>query len=133
MRAAPCSSREEGACISEQRFLFAQRFHSHQVGGVTSVAKTKASSSKRTKPEPKTAQEEETDYSKAKRALATTEPAKKKKKKRQAKVDSHITTASMYEVEGDWDCMLNQTNIGQNNNKYYVIQLLRRQGSHPPM
>lgn len=28
-------------------------------------------------------------------------------------------------VHGEWDCMLNQTNIGQNNNKYYVIQLLK--------
>ena len=26
----------------------------------------------------------------------------------------------------DYDCMLNQTNIGQNNNKYYVIQLIQR-------
>ena len=25
----------------------------------------------------------------------------------------------------DWDCMLNQTNIGHNNNKFYVIQVLR--------
>ncbi|KAI0985382.1 hypothetical protein GJ496_004262 [Pomphorhynchus laevis] len=24
----------------------------------------------------------------------------------------------------DWDCMLNQTNVGKNNNKFYVIQLL---------
>ena len=70
---------------------------------------------------------EETDYSKAKRALATTEPAAKKKKKRQGKVDSHVPLASSYAVEGDWDCMLNQTNIGQNNNKFYVIQILKRQ------
>eukprot|EP00731_Ephydatia_muelleri_P003429 Em0001g3429a len=31
----------------------------------------------------------------------------------------------MYTVVDDWDCMLNQTNIGQNNNKFYVIQLLK--------
>ena len=70
---------------------------------------------------------EETDYSKAKRALATAEPAAKEKKKRTAKVDSHVPLASSYQVEGDWDCMLNQTNIGHNNNKYYVIQMLKRQ------
>ena len=37
--------------------------------------------------------------------------------------DCHVT-----QVVGDWDCMLNQTNIGQNNNKFYVIQLLQRGG-----
>lgn len=25
----------------------------------------------------------------------------------------------------DYDCMLNQTNIGQNNNKFYVIQVIK--------
>jgi len=32
--------------------------------------------------------------------------------------------------EGDdiWDCMLNQTNIANNNNKFYVIQLLEQDG-----
>lgn len=68
---------------------------------------------------------EETDYSKAKRALVTSEPAMKKKK-RQPKVDSHVPSSSSYSVVGDWDCMLNQTNIGHNNNKYYVIQMLQR-------
>ncbi len=29
-------------------------------------------------------------------------------------------------VHGDYDCMLNQTNIGENNNKFYVIQVLSR-------
>ena len=72
---------------------------------------------------------EETDYSKAKKALATAQPAAAKKttKKRQPKVDSHVPFASSYQVEGDWDCMLNQTNIGHNNNKYYIIQMLKRQ------
>ncbi|PVD21135.1 hypothetical protein C0Q70_19301 [Pomacea canaliculata] len=27
-----------------------------------------------------------------------------------------------------WDCMLNQTNVGNNNNKYYIIQLLEENG-----
>ena len=31
---------------------------------------------------------------------------------------------------GDFDCMLNQTNIGQNNNKFYVIQLLESRGQY---
>ena len=30
----------------------------------------------------------------------------------------------------DYDCMLNQTNIGNNNNKYYVIQLIEKNGSY---
>lgn len=34
------------------------------------------------------------------------------------------------QVVGDFDCMLNQTNIGQNNNKFYVIQLLQSRGQH---
>lgn len=28
------------------------------------------------------------------------------------------------QVHGDYDCTLNQTNIGNNNNKFYLIQLL---------
>ncbi|XP_071499101.1 protein mono-ADP-ribosyltransferase PARP3-like [Diadema antillarum] len=38
-------------------------------------------------------------------------------------VDSHCHMSGA-EVYQDYDCMLNQTNIGQNNNKYYIIQLL---------
>ena len=68
---------------------------------------------------------EETDFSKAMRALKS---APAKKKQRQAKVDSLVPMAGTYKVLDDWDCMLNQTNIGQNNNKYYVIQLLTRVG-----
>lgn len=71
--------------------------------------------------------EEETDYSKAKRALTTVEPVKAKKI-RKPKVDTHVPGYSTFSVVDDWDCMLNQTNIGQNNNKYYVIQLLQRFG-----
>lgn len=29
------------------------------------------------------------------------------------------------EVYEDWGVMLNQTNVGNNNNKYYVIQLIK--------
>ena len=66
---------------------------------------------------------DESDFSKAVRALKAEGG---KKKKRQATVDSHITSSQLYTVVDDWDCMLNQTNIGQNNNKYYVIQMLQR-------
>jgi len=42
-----------------------------------------------------------------------------------------VSAAHFYEVVDDWDCMLNQTNIGQNNNKYYVIQMLKsRNGTY---
>lgn len=30
-----------------------------------------------------------------------------------------------HQVHKDYDCMLNQTNIGHNNNKFYVIQVIR--------
>src|SRR5688500_6485954 len=33
-------------------------------------------------------------------------------------------------VHEDYDCMLNQTNIGANNNKFYVIQLLEKGGKY---
>uniref|UniRef100_A0A8C6U288 Poly [ADP-ribose] polymerase n=1 Tax=Neogobius melanostomus TaxID=47308 RepID=A0A8C6U288_9GOBI len=33
-------------------------------------------------------------------------------------------------VYEDYDCMLNQTNIGHNNNKYYVIQIIREGKSY---
>ena len=39
-------------------------------------------------------------------------------------VDQMIPNSQYDTVIDDWDCMLNQTNIGQNNNKYYIIQML---------
>ena len=36
---------------------------------------------------------------------------------------------AIFKVFEDYDCMLNQTNIGHNNNKYYVIQVLKRVGA----
>ena len=33
------------------------------------------------------------------------------------------------EIYGDYDCMLNRTNIGNNNSKYYVIRLIEKNGS----
>ena len=43
-----------------------------------------------------------------------------------AKVDSHCPIAKQAKIVGEWDCMLNQTNIGHNNNKYYVIQVVQQ-------
>ncbi len=58
-------------------------------------------------------------------------PEKKLKsvvKKGKAPVDSLCPIAGSHHVffddDGIWDCMLNQTNIQNNNNKYYLIQLL---------
>ena len=57
---------------------------------------------------------------------------KETKKKRTAKIDQHCYLASRAQaaVVDDYDCMLNQTNIGHNNNKYYVIQLINCLGSY---
>ncbi|CAF3811477.1 unnamed protein product [Rotaria socialis] len=38
--------------------------------------------------------------------------------------DKNIPNADSYQVLDDYDAMLNQTNIGANNNKFYVIQAL---------
>uniref|UniRef100_A0A8C4WXG7 Poly [ADP-ribose] polymerase n=1 Tax=Eptatretus burgeri TaxID=7764 RepID=A0A8C4WXG7_EPTBU len=45
--------------------------------------------------------------------------------KSKAKIDSCCTLDDCNsEVVDDFDCMLNQTNINQNNNKFYIIQLI---------
>jgi poly [ADP-ribose] polymerase len=51
-------------------------------------------------------------------------PDAKKKKAAAIKVDEtcSLNGATVY---GDWGAMLNQTNIGNNNNKFYVIQVLQ--------
>lgn len=47
----------------------------------------------------------------------------------------HLTPASLpptsplAQVHEDYDCTLNQTNIGNNNNKFYIMQLLQ-DGQH---
>jgi hypothetical protein len=68
--------------------------------------------------------EDETDFSKARRALVSAETSKKAKGPRHHKVDPHCSMFGAVVVD-DWDCMLNQTNIGHNNNKFYVIQMLK--------
>lgn len=45
-------------------------------------------------------------------------------------VDEHCPLNGKAEVVGDWDAMLNQTNIGHNNNKFYIIQLLKNGGKY---
>ena len=50
---------------------------------------------------------------------------KKKQERKKRAVDKHVICSYNLEVHEDYDCMLNQTNIGHNNNKYYVIQLLK--------
>ncbi|KAM4650918.1 protein mono-ADP-ribosyltransferase PARP3 isoform 1-T3 [Discoglossus pictus] len=53
-------------------------------------------------------------------------------KKRKAKVDSqcHLSQMDGSEVFEDYDCMLNQTNIGSNNNKFYIIQVITHGGAY---
>ncbi|KAM8930240.1 protein mono-ADP-ribosyltransferase PARP3 [Pelodytes ibericus] len=53
-------------------------------------------------------------------------------KKGKAKVDTNCPLSSQRdcEVYEDYDCMLNQTNIGHNNNKFYVIQLVTVNGNY---
>jgi len=51
------------------------------------------------------------------------EEGNKKKAKLTHKKDSYCNIPG--EVFEDYDCMLNQTNIGQNNNKFYVIQIIK--------
>ena len=43
-------------------------------------------------------------------------------------VDDNCPLKSTAKVHEDYDCMLNQTNIGANNNKFYVIQVLESGG-----
>jgi poly [ADP-ribose] polymerase len=51
-------------------------------------------------------------------------PETKKKKGAAIKVDETCSLKGAT-VVGDWGAMLNQTNIGNNNNKFYVIQVLQ--------
>ncbi|MGB1277333.1 MAG: WGR domain-containing protein, partial [Nannocystaceae bacterium] len=45
-------------------------------------------------------------------------------------VDASCPLAKTASVHLDWDAMLNQTNIGANNNKFYVIQVLIKGGKY---
>ena len=105
-------------------------------GAASSAAATDTSAppAKKAKKEPKKkavkAEPEAKPESAASKAVASlksvTDGAAKKKKKRSPKVDPQVFGS--WEVVDDFACMLNQTNIGHNNNKYYVIQLLKSTG-----
>ncbi|CAL1529107.1 unnamed protein product [Lymnaea stagnalis] len=47
---------------------------------------------------------------------------------RKHKPDSFFPGSQIAQVHEDYDAMLNQTNIGQNNNKFYIIQVLNLNG-----
>ncbi|KAF9183355.1 Poly [ADP-ribose] polymerase 2 [Haplosporangium sp. Z 767] len=53
---------------------------------------------------------------------------------KQPSVDIYCSLPSIYSVYVDdtvaWDARLNQTNIGQNNNKFYLVQLLQSTTTH---
>jgi len=70
------------------------------------------------------AEVEESDFSKGVCTLTTTKKKRVVSRQRQMDCHYHLNIGGV-EVVDDWDCLLNQTNIGQNNNKFYVIQLLR--------
>lgn len=60
--------------------------------------------------------------------IAKLKASENKSTNKKRKVDALVPNKGIYEVFEDYDCMLNQTNIGHNNNKYYVIQVLKRVG-----
>lgn len=53
------------------------------------------------------------------------------KEKIKAKIDEycHLSVGAAV-IHEDYDCMLNQTNIGNNNNKFYIIQLIELNGEY---
>jgi poly [ADP-ribose] polymerase len=63
-------------------------------------------------------------------AIATTNGAAKPKAAVVIPVDDLCPLKAHGKVVDDWDAMLNQTNIGHNNNKYYVIQLVESGGKY---
>ncbi|XP_069115316.1 protein mono-ADP-ribosyltransferase PARP3-like [Argopecten irradians] len=75
----------------------------------------------------KTADAAEAGPSTVQDAIASLKSADAGKSKK-FKPDSYFPISGCT-VYSDYDCMLNQTNIGHNNNKYYVIQVLQ-QGSN---
>ncbi|XP_039198565.1 protein mono-ADP-ribosyltransferase PARP3 [Crotalus tigris] len=83
---------------------------------------------KKIKKEPEVKPEPEEDNFQS--TVAALKAAPKEKSK--AKIDtacqlSHDDSAQIYQ---DYDCMLNQTNIGHNNNKFYIIQLIEQNGNY---
>ncbi|XP_006823496.1 protein mono-ADP-ribosyltransferase PARP3-like [Saccoglossus kowalevskii] len=89
--------------------------------------KRKAPAAKAGGKKTKKGEEAPSDLKTAIEALKKTDTGKKKK---QAKVDQACPLKNTAKVYEDYDCMLNQTNIGFNNNKYYVIQLLEQYSNY---
>ncbi|XP_070814565.1 protein mono-ADP-ribosyltransferase PARP3 [Chaetodon trifascialis] len=84
------------------------------------AAKAGGKKAKEATPKPKDA------FTSAKEALLAAGPQVKMNRK----VDEHCSLSSQGEVYEDYDCMLNQTNIGHNNNKFYVIQVIKVNNSY---
>ncbi|GAB6028782.1 Poly [ADP-ribose] polymerase 3 [Chamberlinius hualienensis] len=62
-----------------------------------------------------------------KKAFEKIKGEEKESKKSGAKLDEHYIKSGIDDaIYEDYACMLNQTNINANNNKYYVIQLVER-------
>nr|XP_046239788.1 protein mono-ADP-ribosyltransferase PARP3 [Scatophagus argus] len=85
-----------------------------------SGAKAGGKKAKEETPKPKDA------FTSAKEALLAAGPQVKGKRK----VDEHCSLSSQGEVHEDYDCMLNQTNIGHNNNKFYVVQVIKANNTY---
>lgn len=83
-----------------------------------SAAKAGGKKAKEEAPQPKDA------FTSAKEALLAAGPQVRGKRN----VDEHCTVKG--EVHEDYDCMLNQTNVGQNNNKFYVIQVIQQNNKY---
>ncbi|XP_057702981.1 protein mono-ADP-ribosyltransferase PARP3 isoform X2 [Corythoichthys intestinalis] len=82
------------------------------------AASTARAGGKKVKEEPKLPKAKDA-FTSAKEALLAAGPPVKGKKT----VDEYCSLSG--EVHEDYDCMLNQTNIGFNNNKFYVIQVIK--------
>ncbi|XP_048756021.2 protein mono-ADP-ribosyltransferase PARP3-like [Ostrea edulis] len=61
--------------------------------------------------------------------IAKLKDSESRSEDKKRKVDSFVPAAKTYEVFEDYDCLLNQTDIGHNNNKYYIIQILKKIGA----
>ena len=90
-----------------------------KVAAKKKAAKKKPAAKKSKKTAPKAAK-------KAATRVAASPKKKSTVKASRIPVDEHCHLSGKAEVVGDWDAMLNQTNIGANNNKFYVIQLVKQ-------
>ncbi|CAG5126727.1 unnamed protein product [Candidula unifasciata] len=89
----------------------------------------KAAAASKTKKAKKEEVEDEPSTSSLKDQITKLKEADKGKAKKY-KPDTFCHVASVSQVYEDYDAMLNQTNIGQNNNKFYIIQVLESGGKY---